>query len=120
MAALYAVYHGPEGLKTIARRVNGLASLLAAGAAKLGHGVPSAPFFDTVTVNLKNGDADKVVSLALYEKASGAARGGRDGVGAGGLRCWMGRWSGGVRAVTKDTLQTAGAYHAPAHGGNKL
>ncbi|KXZ51330.1 hypothetical protein GPECTOR_13g817 [Gonium pectorale] len=68
MAALYAVYHGPEGLKTIARRVNGLAAVLAAGASKLGHSVPSAPFFDTVTVTVKDGDADKYVKLALHEK----------------------------------------------------
>ncbi|GLC37204.1 hypothetical protein PLESTB_000991200 [Pleodorina starrii] len=68
MAALYAVYHGPEGLKTIARRVNGLASVLAAGATKLGHSVPAAPFFDTVTVTVKDGDADKYVKLALNEK----------------------------------------------------
>ncbi|KAG2495655.1 hypothetical protein HYH03_006255 [Edaphochlamys debaryana] len=68
MAALYAVYHGPEGLKTIARRVNGLASILAAGASKLGHTTPSAPFFDTVTLTLKDGDADKYVKLALNEK----------------------------------------------------
>lgn len=31
IAAMYAVYHGPEGLKKIAERTNGLASLLAAG-----------------------------------------------------------------------------------------
>lgn len=36
IAALYAVYHGPEGLKTIASRVNGMACILAAGAQKLG------------------------------------------------------------------------------------
>lgn len=32
IAAMYAVYHGPEGLKRIATRVNGLAGVLAAGA----------------------------------------------------------------------------------------
>lgn len=39
IAALYAVYHGPQGLTRIAQRVNGLASVLAAGATKLGHKV---------------------------------------------------------------------------------
>jgi len=62
MAALYAVYHGPEGLKTIAARVNGLACVLAAGAKKLGHGTPSAPFFDTVAITV--GDAAKVAKTA--------------------------------------------------------
>eukprot|EP00798_Chlamydomonas_sp_ICE-L_P019990 gene19990-26705_t len=62
IAACYGVYHGPEGLKVIAARVNGLASILAAGAAKLGHKVPSKPFFDTVTIEV--GDALKVVKIA--------------------------------------------------------
>jgi glycine dehydrogenase len=52
IAALYAVYHGPEGLKTIATRVNGLASLLAEGAKRLGHGVPNKAFFDTVAITV--------------------------------------------------------------------
>jgi glycine dehydrogenase len=63
IAAMYAVYHGPKGLTEIADRVHGLASVLAAGAAKLGHSVPSAPFFDTVSV--KVGNADKVMADAL-------------------------------------------------------
>ncbi|EFJ42017.1 hypothetical protein VOLCADRAFT_107448 [Volvox carteri f. nagariensis] len=69
MAALYAVYHGPEGLKTIARRVNGLASVLAAGASKLGHGVPSAPFFDTVTMNIRK-IAPNAISIAFDETST--------------------------------------------------
>ncbi|KAK9065223.1 hypothetical protein SSX86_016606 [Deinandra increscens subsp. villosa] len=36
MAAMYGVYHGPEGLKTIAQRVHGLAATFAAGLKKLG------------------------------------------------------------------------------------
>ena len=32
IAAMYAVYHGPSGLETIATRTHGLASILAAGA----------------------------------------------------------------------------------------
>ena len=31
IAAMYAVYHGPKGLETIAKRVNGLACILAEG-----------------------------------------------------------------------------------------
>mmetsp|Transcript_32983 Transcript_32983/g.72931 ORF Transcript_32983/g.72931 Transcript_32983/m.72931 type:complete len:1042 (+) Transcript_32983:156-3281(+) len=65
IAALYAVYHGPEGLKTIAQRVNGLSAVLAAGAKKLGHSVPSKPFFDTVSITV--GDANKFMELALAE-----------------------------------------------------
>ncbi|MEM6911982.1 MAG: aminomethyl-transferring glycine dehydrogenase [Verrucomicrobiota bacterium] len=43
MASMYAVYHGPEGLRSIARRVHGLASRLAKGL-----GLAEEAFFDTV------------------------------------------------------------------------
>ncbi len=52
MASMYAVYHGPEGLRKIARRVHAYTSLLAAGLRKLGHDVGSNAFFDTVKVKL--------------------------------------------------------------------
>jgi glycine dehydrogenase len=50
MAAMYAVYHGPEGLQAIARRVHRHAATLAQGLAELGWPVGSRHFFDTVTV----------------------------------------------------------------------
>src|SRR6185295_18607813 len=50
MAAMYAVYHGPAGLTLIARRVHRLTAILKAGLARLGHAVPTASFFDTLTV----------------------------------------------------------------------
>ncbi|WP_250452621.1 aminomethyl-transferring glycine dehydrogenase [Caballeronia sp. ATUFL_M2_KS44] len=51
MASMYAVYHGPQGLKTIALRVNRVASIFAAGVAKLGYGIANETFFDTVTID---------------------------------------------------------------------
>jgi len=56
---MYAVYHGPEGLKTISNRVNGFAKIFALGATKLGFKPVGTDFFDTVTVNV--GDADKFI-----------------------------------------------------------
>ncbi|MBI5113894.1 MAG: aminomethyl-transferring glycine dehydrogenase [Rhodovulum sp.] len=50
IAGLYAVYHGPEGLTAIARRVHRHAAVLAAGLRRLGLAVPDAAMFDTVTV----------------------------------------------------------------------
>jgi glycine dehydrogenase len=50
MASMYAVYHGPEGLTTIARRVHRLAAILKAGLVRAGFAVPTASFFDTITV----------------------------------------------------------------------
>jgi glycine dehydrogenase len=50
IASMYAVYHGPEGLKTIARRVHRLTTALAEGLRKLGWEIPTQAFFDTITV----------------------------------------------------------------------
>jgi glycine dehydrogenase len=55
MAGMYAVYHGPDGLATIARRVHRLTAILKAGLARLGFAVPTAEFFDTLIV--RTGDA---------------------------------------------------------------
>ncbi|KXU95707.1 glycine dehydrogenase (aminomethyl-transferring) [Caballeronia megalochromosomata] len=51
MASMYAVYHGPRGLKTIALRVNRVASIFAAGVQKLGYTIANDTFFDTVTID---------------------------------------------------------------------
>jgi glycine dehydrogenase len=50
MASMYAVYHGPEGLKRIARRTKLLTELLAAGLRSAGATLGPDPFFDTLTV----------------------------------------------------------------------
>ncbi|KAF8400987.1 hypothetical protein HHK36_014290 [Tetracentron sinense] len=58
MAAMYAVYHGPEGLKTIAQRVHGLAATLALGVKKIGTvDVQGLPFFDTVKIKCADSQA---------------------------------------------------------------
>jgi glycine cleavage system P protein (glycine dehydrogenase) len=49
IASMYAVYHGPEGLATIARRVHRLTAILQAGLARLGFAMPQRAFFDTLT-----------------------------------------------------------------------
>ncbi|WP_349604397.1 aminomethyl-transferring glycine dehydrogenase [Cupriavidus sp. DF5525] len=50
MASMYAVYHGPQGLKRIAQRVHRLTATLAAGLEKLGFARTNATFFDTLTL----------------------------------------------------------------------
>lgn len=55
---MYAVYHGPEGLKAIADRVHGLAAAFAHGLKKLGTvKVQELPFFDTVKVTCSDAKA---------------------------------------------------------------
>ena len=50
MAAMYAAYHGPKGLRTIAERVHRLTAILAAGLKQLGLAPVNETFFDTLTI----------------------------------------------------------------------
>ena len=50
MASMYAVYHGPKGLRSIAERVQRLTAMLAAGLRQLGFAPVNAYFFDTLTL----------------------------------------------------------------------
>ena len=54
MASMYAIYHGPEGLKQIAQRIHTLTEVLAAGLEKLGFKIASAPRFDTIRIDLRS------------------------------------------------------------------
>ena len=51
IASMYAVYHGPDGLARIARRVHRLAAILKAGLGRLGVPVRTRAFFDTIVVD---------------------------------------------------------------------
>ena len=51
IASMYAVYHGPVGLKRIATRVRLLTGVLAAGLRQLGYRVNETPVFDTLTIS---------------------------------------------------------------------
>jgi glycine dehydrogenase len=78
MAAMYAVYHGPDGLRRIARRVHALARVLQLGLRRLGLDAGTAPFFDTLRVRSspENGRAiverarEKGINLRAYEDGS--------------------------------------------------
>ncbi len=50
MAGMYAVYHGPEGLRRIAERVHGLTLVVAEGLRRLGYTLGTEPVFDTLRV----------------------------------------------------------------------
>ncbi|MCO5336804.1 aminomethyl-transferring glycine dehydrogenase [Delftia tsuruhatensis] len=51
VASMYAVYHGPEGLERIARRVASYTAILARGLAELGAPLREAPSFDTLSLH---------------------------------------------------------------------
>ncbi|MFF3771088.1 aminomethyl-transferring glycine dehydrogenase [Streptomyces sp. NPDC002232] len=63
MAGMYAVYHGPDGLRQIAERTHRYAAVLAAGLTAGGVEVVHGSYFDTVTVRVP-GKADEVVAAA--------------------------------------------------------
>jgi glycine dehydrogenase len=62
MAGMYAVYHGPEGLAAIARRVHRQAAVLAEGLRAGGVEVLHGAFFDTVTARVPGRAADVVAA----------------------------------------------------------
>jgi glycine dehydrogenase len=64
MAAMYAVFHGPEGLKNIAKRITLLAKTLASELEGLGYHILSHQFFDTVAFEAANIQAIKDASEA--------------------------------------------------------
>ena len=54
MAGMFAVYHGPEGIKRIAERVYGLAHLLSESLKSLGIEIANQMFFDTITLRFES------------------------------------------------------------------
>ncbi len=64
MAGMYAVYHGPEGLRRIARRVHAFTRILGQGLRRLGYELADAPVFDTLRVGLGGPGADAVLATA--------------------------------------------------------
>jgi glycine dehydrogenase len=63
IAGMYAVYHGPQGLRTIAERIHRLAALLGEGLRQTGIEITSRHFFDTLRIDL--GDR----SASVYQAA---------------------------------------------------
>ena len=64
MASMYAVYHGPAGLKRIAQNVHLLTAILAEGIKRLGYSIGSQPFFDTVRVDLGSKPLQEILEAA--------------------------------------------------------
>jgi glycine dehydrogenase len=64
MASMYAVYHGPEGLRRIAERIHGLAVVLAEGLRQLGFDVAAETYFDTIRVRLTKMQSEPILFRA--------------------------------------------------------
>ena len=76
MSSFYAVYHGPEGLKTIARRIHSIASHLSDELKELGYKQLNEQFFDTLKIalpsdisfqDIKNNAELRSINLRYFE-----------------------------------------------------
>ena len=65
MSGFYAIYHGPEGLRKIASRVNALTKQIASDFSGSGFKVLNEMYFDTLTIEVANADE-------IHEKAEAA------------------------------------------------
>jgi glycine dehydrogenase len=66
MAAMYAVYHGPEGLKNIAKKVAVLTQTVAQSLKELGFALYADTYFDTITVRVE--DVEPIRRKALQQQ----------------------------------------------------
>ena len=70
MAGMYAVYHGPQGIRAIAQRVRAMTQTLRAGLLRLGHAIADDLVFDTLRVKPRGGDAAGVITAARAERVN--------------------------------------------------
>src|SRR5690606_10447822 len=68
LSGMYAVYHGPQGLREIAARVHGLAKLAAKGLEKLGYEQENEVYFDTLKIKVDEVLQSKINSFAAADK----------------------------------------------------
>jgi glycine dehydrogenase len=64
VAAMYAVYHGPDGLTAIARRTHRLTALLAQALRRLGYRLAHSAFFDTLRVEVSPSQRARLLKAA--------------------------------------------------------
>ena len=65
MAGMYAVYHGPSGVKHIAKRIHNKTNALASAIKDLGFAQINEQYFDTLLIDLKDITADEINKIAL-------------------------------------------------------
>lgn len=70
MAGMYAVYHGPAGLRNIANGINRLTSKLAQTLTSLGYKLESTAYFDTITISTDKAIATKIHTTAIGSKTN--------------------------------------------------
>jgi glycine dehydrogenase len=66
MASMYAVYHGPDGIRKIALKIHGMTCILAGMLKELGYELPNN-YFDTLKIEVSKSDQEKVMTAALIK-----------------------------------------------------
>jgi glycine dehydrogenase len=75
IASMYAVYHGPEGLRAIAQRIHNFTAKLAEGLRRLGFKITHENFFDTIRVELGQSSSSNLIERAERAKCNLRAAG---------------------------------------------
>lgn len=60
MASMYAVYHGPDGLRSISKKIHSLAEILSEGLTQLGYQQLNKNYFDTIQISVGNVSMDNI------------------------------------------------------------
>lgn len=68
MASMYAVYHGPDGIKEIAQKIHSLTAKLAEGIKQLDYTIENEYFFDTLRVNLGKRSKKEILERCQSKK----------------------------------------------------
>ena len=68
MAGMYAVYHGPKGLKAIASRTHGLAVMTAKWLSEIGFEQINKAYFDTIRIKVDQVQMEKIRAFAVSKK----------------------------------------------------
>jgi glycine dehydrogenase len=71
MAGMYAVYHGPDGLKAIAERIHKLAKLTDLALQRLGYEQLNKNYFDTLLIEFNDKTKDKIIAIKLMALSKG-------------------------------------------------
>ena len=79
MAGFYAVFHGPDGLKTIAQRIHRMANIFAKGIQSSAYSLQNSQWFDTLTVDV--GDQQQVIVDAALAKGMNVRTVGNNAIG---------------------------------------
>lgn len=68
LSSMYAVYHGPEGLKSIANRIHSYTKVLANGLKNLGYTLLSENYFDTLSIKVDKNKQEEIRKFALEKE----------------------------------------------------